>query len=144
MSQATPRSILLTMLAFMVVSFGVQATSHFVLNAEHYASISIMRPDPMIPLGIAAMVIQGGVAAILFPLLAQPGAWLKSGLFVGWGLMLFLGSYIVLVEPSKYLVPSVSAWMLVEASASFIQFTLFGLGLGLIHAGLGVRTSSVA
>ena len=74
------------------------------------------------------------MAGVLFPMTARPAEWLRSGLFFGWGLMLFLGSYIVLVEPSKYLVPSVQGWMLVEASATFVQFTLFGLALGLIHA----------
>jgi hypothetical protein len=45
----------------------------------------------------------------------------------------FLGSYIVLAEPAKYVVPSIASWMAVEAAASFLQFLLFGVLLGLIY-----------
>ena len=44
-----------------------------------------------------------------------------------------LGSYIALAEAGKYAVTDVGNWFVVEAGAAAIQFTIFGLFLGLIH-----------
>ena len=135
MQGPTPRSVLLTVLAYSFVSFAVQAASHFAINASHYASIPIMRSEPIMALGISAMVIQGALAGLLFPAVRWGAASIRTGLLFAWVLGAFLASYIVLVEPGKYTVPSVSAWMRVEGLAALIQFTAFGLLLGLIHRG---------
>jgi len=50
---------------------------------------------------------------------------------------LFLVSYIALVAPAKYTVPSVSSWMMVEGLAGLVQFAIFGVLLGLIHKRIG-------
>ena len=54
-------------------------------------------------------------------------------LLFAWGAGVFLVSYLALVEPAKYAVPSVGAWLAVEAGAGFVQFTLFGLLLAAIR-----------
>ncbi|HEV8365752.1 MAG TPA: hypothetical protein VGQ52_19720, partial [Gemmatimonadaceae bacterium] len=59
MERRSPMTIVLTVLAYMIVTFGVQGASHFAINAEHYAAISIMRSEPIIPMGLASMIIQG-------------------------------------------------------------------------------------
>ena len=133
MQSPTVKTVSLTLGAFMVVSFAVQAGSHFVLNVEHYAGIPIMRAEPIMPLGILAMVVQGTLAGLLFPTVWWADGSLRSGLKFAWLLGAFLASYIVLAEPAKYLVPSVPAWMLVEGAASFVQFSLFGVLIALIH-----------
>lgn len=132
-SSPTVRSVGLTVLAFMIATFAVQAGSHFGLNAEHYAGIPIMREAPVMPLGVAAMVIQGLIAGTLFPRVRWADGSVRSGIGFAWLMGAFLGSYIALAEPAKYAVPSIAAWMAVEASASFVQFTLFGVLLGWIH-----------
>ena len=65
MNSPSPKSVALTVLAYIGVSFAVQAASHFGINAGHYRAISIMRADPIIPLGILSMVIQGLVFGLL-------------------------------------------------------------------------------
>ncbi|MFK7846626.1 MAG: hypothetical protein AB8G77_15100 [Rhodothermales bacterium] len=127
------KSIGLTILAFMVASFGVQALSHFVINVSHYAGISIMRTEPIIPLGILAMVVQGAILGILFQRIQMNGSVMRNALMFSLMMGLFLAIYIAVVEPSKYIVPSIGAWVLVEGIASTVQFGLFGVLLGLIH-----------
>src|SRR5437773_7399388 len=46
-----PATIGLTVLAYVVVAFGVQGASHFALFAAHYAAIPIMRAEPVIAMG---------------------------------------------------------------------------------------------
>lgn len=128
---------LLSLIAFMIVSFAVQGLSHFVINKDHFAGIDIMRPDPIIPLGLLAMVIQGLLISVALQMWRGSEAVLLDGVKVAFVFGLFLATYIVIVEPSKYAVPSITNWMMVEGIASFIQFSLFGLALGYVHQRLG-------
>jgi hypothetical protein len=45
----------------------------------------------------------------------------------------FLASYIVVGEAGKYAIPSIPSWIAVEASVAAVQYTLFGVLLGLLH-----------
>jgi UDP-N-acetylmuramyl pentapeptide phosphotransferase/UDP-N-acetylglucosamine-1-phosphate transferase len=129
----SPMTIVLTVLAYMIVTFGVQGASHFAINAEHYAAISIMRSEPIIPMGLASMIIQGLLFAYLFPIFNRGPSPIRNGLLFSWALGGFLASYIVLGEAGKYAVPSLSSWIVVELSVAAVQYTLFGLLLGLLH-----------
>ena len=79
------------------------------------------------------MIVQGTLAGLLFPAVRWADGSVRSGVLFAWMLGAFLGSYIALAEPAKYLAPSVTEWVMVEATASFTQFTLFGVLLALIH-----------
>jgi hypothetical protein len=127
------QTIALTVLAFMCVTFAVQGTSHFVLNADHFASISFMRPDPILPMGFAVMIIQALIFSFAMLRLWPDGATIQQSLMVSASMGLFLASYIALAEPAKYAAPSIPAWIAVESTASFVQFAVFGVLLGLIY-----------
>jgi len=121
----------------MVVSFGVQGISHFVINKEHFAEIRFMRAEPMISLGLLVMVIQGLILTLGLTRLTPSGATIRDGFTVSLAFGLFLATYTAIVEPSKYAVPSIPAWMMVEGLAGVIQFSVFGVLLGLIHQKIG-------
>ena len=130
-----PMRILLTVLAYISATFAVQALSHFVVNVEHYKSITIMRAQPVFALGIASMLIQGTIFALLFPAFNRSGSPIRNAILFSWAFGLFLASYIALAEPAKYKISSIATWSGVEALAAAIQFTFFGVLLGLIHQG---------
>ena len=123
----------LSVLAFVTVTFAVQALSHFVVNAGHYASVPFVRADPVFPLGFLAMTIQGAALTYLYARMPRTGraVWdgLKFGLIVG----AFFVSFQALVEPARYAVPSIPAWIAVEGLAGLVQFSIYGILLGLIH-----------
>ncbi|MEM8484421.1 MAG: hypothetical protein AAF564_02675 [Bacteroidota bacterium] len=129
----TFKSIGLTVLAFMLASFTVQAGSHFFLNTAHYSSVSFMRPEPIMPLGLSVMILQGIILGLLFPAIKWRGPVKRNALLFSLLMGAFLGAYIAFVEPAKYAVPSVGTWICVEASASLVQFLIFGVLLGFIH-----------
>ena len=127
---------LIAVVGFMVVSFAVQGLSHFVINKEHFAGIGFARPDPIIPLGLLVMVIQGLVLSLALSAWRGDQATIADGVIVAASFGLFLVSYIAIVEPSKYTVPSIGGWLVVEGVAGLVQFGLFGLLLGFIHKNL--------
>lgn len=103
------------------------------INVDHFATVTFMRADPILPLGLAAMVLQALVMSFTLSRHKPEGASLRDGVLVSVAFGLFLAAYIVLVEPSKYAVPSITTWMTVESAASSVQFILFGFLLGWIH-----------
>jgi hypothetical protein len=127
------RYYVLAILAFVVASFAVQATSHFVLNADHYAAVGFIRDEPIMALGIFTMLMQGAILAYLYTFFYRDGAPLLRGLKYGLLMGVFLGSYLTLVEPAKYIVPSIRGWMIVEGLASLVQFALYGVLVGFIY-----------
>ncbi len=143
------RTVVLGTLAYVAASFFVQALSHFVVNTSHYAAIPFLRAEPILALGVFTMVLQGVLLSYLFPLVLRGSTiagsksggttgntartTLRAALGFAWLMGLFLGSYIALVEPSKYAAPSIASWIGVEASATLVQFTLFGLLLAWVH-----------
>lgn len=124
---------LLSVLAYIVVSFAVQGINHFGINKAHYDKIDFARAEPVFSLGFLAMIIQGLVLSFAMTKIITFSTPIKDGLFVSLSFGLFLASYIALAEPAKYAVPSIPAWFLTEGLASTIQFVIFGLALGFIH-----------
>jgi len=127
----------LTVLAFVVISFAVQGTSHFIINANHYAAIDFLRPEPWVPFGIGVMLVQGTLATIALEVWKGQQATVLDGVKLSGLLGIFLGAYIAVAEPSKYSAPSMVEWIAVEAPSSLVQFLVFGVVLGAIHARFG-------
>jgi len=116
---------------YILVSFAVQSISHFVINAEHYASVSFMRKEPIFALGFITMILQGVVLSYLFNMYGNNEFTIKKGLLFGLLITALFVSYPALVEPAKYLVPNIGSWALVEGLVGLFQFTLFGVLLSL-------------
>ncbi len=124
---------LMSVAIYFVITFAVQASNHFVISTAHYARQPIIAEEPVLWGGLAAIVLQGSVLTFLYSRLRTHFPGVPGGLGFALLMGVFLGSYIALAEPSKYLVSSRLEWFFVEASASLTQFVLFGLALGFIH-----------
>lgn len=124
---------LLSVIGFIVVSFAVQGLNHFVINKAHYDEITFARAEPVLWLGVLAMVIQGVVLSFALTKMTPNGVRIADGMLVSLAFGLFLASYIAIAEPAKYAAPSIQSWFMTEGLVSTIQFVVFGLVLGLIH-----------
>jgi hypothetical protein len=131
----TMRRHILSVLGFMVASFGTQATSHFVVFARHYATVTIFRADTIFALGIATMIIEGAILSYAFANSRFVGRSLMGAVCFAWLFGAFLVSYIALGEAAKYNVTNIPSWIAVEVGVGFAQFTLAGIFLGLAHRG---------
>lgn len=121
------KNIITGTLVFIVVSFAAQSISHFAINADHYSTISFMRAEPIFILGFLTMIMQGIVVSYLFLIYSKNEFTWTKGLAYGLILSAFFVSYPAFVEPAKYKVPSISSWILVEATVGVIQFGLIGI-----------------
>ena len=136
---------MLFILGYIVATFLVQGSSHFVVFARHYATIAIFNPKPDFLLGCLSMLIQGIILSVVFENSRfDSGGW-KGALVFSWLFGAFLASYIALAEAGKYVVRDISGWIIVEVSSALVQYTVIGLMLGLIYRERSRRdTRSVA
>lgn len=132
----------LSLLAFVIITFATQATSHMLINADYYEALGFFRAEPIFLLGFVAMLIQGAIMTCCLHFLTPEGATIRLGLIVSLGFGLFLTSYISFASPAKYAVPSIWEWIAVELSVSTIQFIAFGIALGFIHSRFKAKTRS--
>ena len=125
-----PRILLIGTLCYVFASFLVQFVSHFAINASHYAGISFMRTEPLMFLGVLTMILQGLILTIIYVTWAKGNYSIRNGVLFAWLVGAFFVAYPALVEADKYAVENIGQWIWVEASAGFVQFTIFGLFLG--------------
>lgn len=124
---------LLSVLGYVFATFATQATSHFVINAEHYAAVAHIKSEPIIALGFLSMLIQGAALSFVYSN-SRFAAWgIKGALQLSWVFGAFLVSYIALAEAGKYSVPDVASWIVTEGIVGAMQFSLVGLFLGWSH-----------
>jgi hypothetical protein len=127
------RSHALCIVAYVVSTFLVQGSAHFVLFAAHYASIPILRPEPKFALGLSSMVIQGTLLSYVLVRSRFHSGRVLDAMRLAWCFGAFLLSYIALAEAGKYAIADIPAWIATESATALVQYTLIGLAFGLIH-----------
>ena len=82
---STARGFWLGVAAYLLPSFPIAFVWHLVLFEPNYHALRIYTENPIIPFGLASMVIQGIVFSWVFPRIFanHRGSVLKSGLFYG-------------------------------------------------------------
>ncbi len=84
---ASLRSFWLGMAAYLVPTFPIAFVWHLLLFGPNYHALQIYRADPIIPFGLASMIIQSIVFSWAFPraFADSSGRVLKNGLLYGLG-----------------------------------------------------------
>lgn len=125
---ATTRGFWLGVAAYLVPSFAIAYVWHLVMFAPVYDALRMYRPDPIIPLGLASMVIQGIVFSWAYPRLFpnRSGAVLKPGLGYGLALGILSWSFTTLAVAAKNVMMSVPTYLQLETGFTLMQFLVVG------------------
>ncbi len=121
--------------AYLAVTFAGGAIWHLILFQPTYVRLGIFTriEDPVIPLGLSAMLLQGAILSYVYPILARRARPVREGLWFGLLSAVFIGSSAVLAEAGKNYVSSLGTWLLLEWSYYLLQFLLSGLAIGLVY-----------
>ena len=132
----TTKRFLAAWAAYLVVTFAGGAIWHLMLFEATYVRLGIFTriKDPVIPLGLAAMLLQGAVLSYVYPMLARRERPVRDGLWFGFLAAVFIGSSAVLAEAGKNYVASLRTWLLLEWSYYLLQFLLSGLAIALVYS----------
>jgi hypothetical protein len=125
---AATRSFWLGVAAYLVPSFPIAYAWHLVVFAPACDALGIYRPEPIVPFGLASMVIQGIIFSFAYPRLfpARGGAVLRPGLAYGLGLTLLSWSFTTLAVAAKNVMTSVPDFLVLETGFTIVQFLVVG------------------
>ena len=127
----------LAVLAYVLPTFPLGYFWHLKTFAPTYDRLEMYRPDVIIPMGLASMVVQGLFFAWAYPRLFDTSSdnWLSSALQF-WGIFGVLAwSFLVLPVAAKNRMTSVRTFLLLETAFTAIQFAVAGLLLALVYRG---------
>jgi len=122
------RSFWLGMAAYLIPTFPIAFVWHLVLFESNYHALQIYRADPIIPFGLASMIIQAIVFSWVFPQVFPDsrGSVLKNGLLFGLGAGLLSWSFTTLAVAAKHPMTSISDYVLLETAFAILQFLIVG------------------
>jgi hypothetical protein len=133
--QSTLRGFWLGVAAYLLPTFPIAYVWHLVAFAPDYHALGIYRPDPIIPFGLASMLIQGLIFSWCYPRLfpARGGEIIKRGLAYGAGLAILSWSFTTLAVAAKNIMASVPDYVLLETGFTLVQFVIVGPLIALAH-----------
>lgn len=131
----TWRRFLAAWAGYLIATFIGGFVWHLLLFKQTYIELKIFTriEDPVIPLGLSAMVIQGALLAYAYPLVSRRSRPVGDGLRFGVLVGVFLATSAVLAEAGKNYVASLSTWLVLETTYYLLQFLLSGLVIGLVY-----------
>ena len=128
------QKFVLAFIAYVLVTFAVAASWHLFFFKELYDQLAIFtRQEPLIPLGIASIVMQGLVLSYLYPSFYRGGSPSLQGLKFGLLIGVLMASIAVFAEAGKQNVSSLSTWLAFESGYYLLQFGVVGLVIGMIY-----------
>lgn len=117
---------LLAMAAYVLPTFPLGYFWHLSTFKAEYDALQIYRPDLIIPMGLASMLLQGAIFAWVYPRLfsTRRADWRSSALrfFCIFGLLAF--SFLVLPVAAKFRMTSVSQFMTLETAFTILQYAI--------------------
>ena len=111
---------------------------HLYLFRETYDILTpFMRAEPIIPLGMLSMIIQGAVLGYLYPMYyaKKGGSPIKAGITFTIIAGLLIYTVMGLTTVAKYEVTDSGQFLLLHTIFQTIQLVLAGAAIGLIYGG---------
>lgn len=128
--------ILLAAAGYIVIIFPLALGWHMGLFKEKYENFGYFAGEPNIPVGLATIIIQGVVLALIYPLFHTGSAgFVRAFQFAGLMGLFFWTSH-VLALVAKQNVPNAGGFIAMETGYLAIQFGLFALVLGIVYRGV--------
>jgi hypothetical protein len=132
---ASARGLWLGIAAYLIPTFPIAYVWHLVLFEPQYHALHIYRADPIIPFGLASMMIQAVIFSWVFPRVfaGHRDSILKNGLLYGLGTGLLSWSFTTLAVAAKHPMASISDYVSLETAFTILQFLVVGPLTALAH-----------
>ncbi|MBI3899822.1 MAG: hypothetical protein HY308_16215 [Gammaproteobacteria bacterium] len=131
------RQYWLGVIYYLVGTFVIAFLWHLVIFSDNYEQLHTLRDDPIIPLGMLSMAIQGLVFSWLYPRVAgsaaKAGTWLAPGLMFGAVMGLLSWSFTTVADAAKHPMTSVADFVLLETGFTVVVWLVVGPLMALAH-----------
>jgi hypothetical protein len=116
----------LAVAAYVLPTFPLGYAWHLSTFKAQYDALGLYRPDVIIPMGLASMIIQGLILAYLYPHLFSTARadWLTSSalFFLVFGSLAW--TFLVLPVAAKFNMTSVSRFIVLETAFTVLQYAV--------------------
>lgn len=112
----------LAALAYIVPTFPLGYLWHLVIFKRYYDALLVYRPDMIIPLGVASMIIQGVIWAYLYSRLFAGEPVLRGALKFAALAFPLAWSFLVLPIGAKHLMADVTGFVVIETAFIAVQY----------------------
>jgi len=124
----------LAVISFIILSFAIAYPWHLIWFHDLYVSWgAVTRKDPIVPLGILAVIIQASVIAYLFPLFQKGNNPIIEGVLFSWIIGVVVWSVMGPTTAAKFNIEPVATFLTYHTIFQILQFTITGIALGLIY-----------
>ena len=122
------KKTIIAALGYLLITFPLGYTWHLVLFKNAYEALGVYtRSQPIIPLGILSMLIQGPILAYLYPRWRGGGPRLSSAFKFCLLMGLFFASGTVIALAAKSQIANLPLWFGLNFAFHFLQFSLTAL-----------------
>jgi hypothetical protein len=112
----------LAALAYIIPTFPLGYFWHLVIFKRYYDSLLVYRPDVIIPLGLASMVLQSIIWAYLYSRLFAGEPVLRGAIKFAALAFPLAWSFLVLPIGAKHLMADVTGFVLIETAFVAVQY----------------------
>jgi hypothetical protein len=121
-----PSSFWLATAAYLLPTFPLGYFWHLRIFADRYEALEVYREKPVIPFGLASMIIQACLSAWLYPRLFSTAhdAWLRSAGEFGLIFGLLAWSLAVLPAAAKNRMADVRAFLRLETAFTMVHYSI--------------------
>jgi hypothetical protein len=120
------KSYWLAVLAYLLPTFPLGYAWHLVTFKDAYDRLDLLRPEVIIPFGLASMVVQAVIFAWAYPRLfsTRHSDFRSSALRFGALAAVFAWSFTTLPVAAKYQMSSVVDFLTLETAFTILQFAI--------------------
>lgn len=125
------------LLGYALPTFSIAYVWHLIVFADVYDALEIYRDDMIIPFGLIAVTVQGGIFSWLYGRAFAPRAnsWPRSGLAFGALAGVLSWTFTTVAVAAKHPMSSVPNFMLIETAFTVVQFAVAGPLIALAYRG---------
>ena len=128
------KAFLLTSLAYIIPTMIIGYVWHLILFKDLYDSLGIYnRAKPIIPLGFFSMIIQGIILSYFYQFYTHGKSTMKKAILYNQLMGLLFFSLSTLANAAKMEVTSMTTWLIIQVTFTFLQFTVAGVLIGLVN-----------
>ncbi len=119
--------------SYVVISFALAYPWHLIWFHDLYRELgAVTRQEPIVPLGIMTMVIQGAVLAYFYPFWYRGGNPLWAGIRYSMIIGLLIYTVMGFATAAKFEINPIATFLTYHTVFQLLQFTISGAALGLI------------
>ena len=127
------KRIMLGTIAYTIGTFSLAVVWHVLLFKARYESFGYFEGEPSFVVGFVAILLQGLILSVLFPMVKLTGTGVARGIKFSFLIGAFFWTSHVLAFVAKQTIPDAGHFIAMETLYLALQFGLFGLLIGTIY-----------